>query len=454
VQILEIGEDGEYQSVEVVQGGTLDQGAYQLHQGLQRRIVLSLTHSSGDTLPWEEVTRFRAGHVALLDANGKLSDVDSSQADVPLPLVSPAVIRNNPDGTIHVKLIGQWDSSAHSSILLDRPTVDKYRVQLSLKWEVSSPRATQPMKFAFDVAVQTRPRTWFRQNSLLAQLWHNQRVVHSTASNYSVVLKPTAAKRAGDLWRMDTTGDYISGEELLSGWAPRGVSLIRDFLNARKKQRRVAEIEAARGLFSLSALSPPVKPATSGNDALTEREQALMQRILDLWHTGPSASEIMLLRSNTESPAQGAAFANDVRPGAAHRVPLAATVEVHTKTPAVLKGGWLLSPDPSGTRWIRRYVELRRPYLHMYSNEGDEINAINLTNSRIDAEPQVASLLQRDNVRLEVWAVYATNKAWLFACRNDRERGEWIWAVDRSYVSNGGSSGGRTSPEEEEDDEL
>jgi kinesin family protein 1 len=43
-------------------------------------------------------------------------------------------------------------------------------------------------------------------------------------------------------------------------------------------------------------------------------------------------------------------------------------------------------------------------------------------------------LLQRENLRMEVWAVYAINKAWLFAARNDRERGEWIWAVDRSYV--------------------
>jgi len=446
-QILEIGEDGEYLPVEVVQAGTLDQGAYQLHQGLQRRIVLSLTHSSGDDLRWQDVAGFRAGHVALLDANVRVSDVDHAQRDVSLPLVSPAVVRNNPDGTTHVKLIGQWDSSAHGSLLLDRPTIEKHRVQLSLKWEISSSRVTRPMKFVFGIAVQTRPRTWFRQNSLLAQLWHNQRVVHSTAGNFSVTLKPTAAKCAGDLWRMDTTGEYISGEERLSGWAPRGVSLIHDFINVQKKQRRVAELESARGSLSLSVLSPPVKPAAEEKVAPTPQQQDLARKVLSLWQTRPPASEHMLLRSKTESPAQGAAFASQTSDGTVVQTPLTATVEAHSKTPAVLKGGWLLSPDPSGTRWIRRYVELRRPYLHLYSNEGDEINAINLTNSRIDAEPQVAKLLQRDNVRLEVWAVYATNKAWLFASRNDRERGEWIWAVDRSYAGNGTDSGGRTPSE-------
>ncbi|KAK4545681.1 hypothetical protein LTR36_002635 [Oleoguttula mirabilis] len=454
VQILEIGEDGEYQPVEVVQNSTLDQGAYQLHQGLQRRILLTLTHSSGDTLPWTDVTGLRAGSVHLLDANGKVQDVlDDGQAEVTLPLISPPVIRSNADGTENVKMIGQWDSSAHGSLLLDRPTVEKHRVQLSLRWAVSSHRVAQPMTFAFDVAVQTRPRTWFRQNSLLAQLWHNQRVVHCTAGNYSITLKPMAAKRAGDLWRMDTTGEYISGEEMLSGWAPRGLSLIRDFLQLRKRQKRIAEIEAARGFLSLSVLSPPAKATMSEGEALGERQQALVRKVLSLWKTTPSASEIMLLRSTSGSPEQSDTHLNGHIDGPIEPAPLAAIVESHPKTLALLKGGWLLSPDPTGTRWIRRYVELRRPYLHLYDSNGDELMSINLTNSRIDAEPQVAKLLQRENVRLEVWAVYATNKAWLFACRNDRERGEWIWAVDRSYVSGGSShssEGATTTTDEEE----
>lgn len=438
VQVLEIGEDGTYQPVEVVQKNTLDNGAYQLHQGLQRRVVLHLTHSSGDTLPWEEVTGFRAGQVHLLDKSGKVSDLDSGQADVPLAIVSPPVIRNNDDGTTHVKLIGQWDSSAHGSLLLDRPTVEDYRVQLSLKWQVSSPRTTQPMKFGFDIAVQTRPRTWFRQNSLLAQLWQNTRVVHSSTANYSIALKPTAAKRAGDLWRMDTTGEYISGEEALSGWAPRGISLIRDFIDMKRKQRRIAEIEAAKGVLSLGAYSPPLEPTPASSESLNEQQQALMAKYLEFWRRETPSSLSLLLRSNTASPELKPAQTPATEESPAPQ-PLAAQVERHPKTPTVLKSGWLLTPDHTGTRWIRRFVELRRPYLHLYSSEGDEVGSLNLTNSRIDAEPQVAKLLQRDNVRMEVWAVYGSNRAWLFAARNDRERGEWIWAVDRSYVVGSGS---------------
>ncbi|KAK3639968.1 hypothetical protein LTR56_012142 [Elasticomyces elasticus] len=447
VQVLEIGEDGNYEPVEVVQGSTLDQGAYQLHQGLQRRVVLTLTHNADDALPWQDVTDFRAGNVRLIDHNGTLQDALDATAehDVSLAFVSPPQTRKNADGTTHVKLIGQWDSSAHGSMLLDRPTVEKYRVQLSLKWQVNSSRVAQPMAFAFSFAVQTRPRTWFRQTSLLAQLWHNQRVVHSSAGSFSITLKPGAAKRVGDLWKMDTTSVFVSGEEALSGWAPRGLSLVRDFLAFRKRQRRIAEVEAARGLLSLDVLSPPYGPILAEGEEFGDRRRCLLQRVAELWRTAPSASEIMLLRSQMGTPEQDHASTNNTNKPSL----LAAIVDYHPKTPAALKAGWLLMPDPTGARWVRHFAELRRPYLHLYASDGDEIAALNLTHARIDAEPQVAKLLQRDNMKMEVWAIYATDKAWIFACRDEREAAEWIWAVDRSD----GGSGGHAD-ELYEDDEL
>lgn len=465
VQVLEIGEDGEYAPVEVVQANTLDQGAYQLHQGLQRRIVLMLSHFSGDTMPWIDVSGLRVEDVRLLDADGKVQDRDSSQTAVVLSLISPPVIRSNADGTEHVKIVAQWDSSAHGSMLLDRPaTLDRHRVQLSLRFDITSHRVPDPLPFTFPVAVQTRPRTWFRQHSLLAQLWHNQRVVHSTAACFEIRLKPAPAKRAGDLWRMDTTQVYVSGEEMLSGWAPRGISLIRDFVSQRKKQRRIAEIEAARGGLKVGWLEAPVQPAAVATAPWDARQKMLVEKVLASWRSAPSVGEIMLLRSQTGTPdstsmpppQSGGDNETERRQHAAP--PLTAVIEHHVKTPSVLKSGWLLAPDAAGARWIRRFAELRRPYLHLYSAEGDEMHAVNLTNARIEVEPEVGRLLRRPDARLSVWAVYAVNQAWLFAARDDRGRAEWIWAVDRCFgVGSGSSSGGLLELEEGEggmDDEL
>ncbi|KAK5117600.1 hypothetical protein LTR62_005022 [Meristemomyces frigidus] len=442
VQVLEIDEEGKYEAVEVVQRDTLDQGSYQLHQGLQRRVVVTLTSCAGAALPWSSVGSLKAGTVRLVGEDGLVQDADAAQSDVLLPLLSPALIRTLGDGSTLVKMTGQWDSSAHGSLLLDRPTGERYRVQLSLSWEVTSARTTQPMHFSFDLALQTRPRTWFRQNSLLSQLWHNQRVVHSTAQTFAITLKPGVVKRAGDLWKLDTMHVPVAGEEVLDGWAPRGLSLVRDFLEHRKRLRRVAELEAARGWLSLDALSSPARAVVAEGDEYSDRQKDLLTRMLELWQTTPSASELMLLRSQNATP--------DLEPNGtlSQSTRLSATVDPHTKHPTILKSGWLLSPsttpltttndttEPS-PRWIRRYAELRKPYMHLYSTAGDEIIAINLTNSRIDREPQVAKLLRRPEGRMAVWAIYATGQAWLFGVRDERERGEWIWGVDRCFGGEG-----------------
>lgn len=87
----------------------------------------------------------------------------------------------------------------------------------------------------------------------------------------------------------------------------------------------------------------------------------------------------------------------------------------------------MLSPDESNRRWIKRYVELRPPYLHIYAvPEGDEINTANLTHARIDARPSFERLLHRPHV----WAVYAEQNTLLFSARTEVDKSEWIFRVD------------------------
>lgn len=63
--------------------------------------------------------------------------------------------------------------------------------------------------------------------------------------------------------------------------------------------------------------------------------------------------------------------------------------------------------------------------------------AINLTNCRIDHEPQVAKLLKRD----VLFAVYAPHNTYVFAPKTERERIEWILAIDKTHF-------GREVPDE------
>jgi len=301
------------------------------------------------------------------------------------------------------------------------------------------------MVFSLDLCMQIRGRSYMRTTSMFMQLWNATRVIHSTVGIFAVGIRPTSVKRATDLWRMNTKDDYVKGEEELLGWTPRGVSLVRDFMSTEKRRRRIAEIEIARSVLSTKALT--TFPSSTFTTTYDSRQKELLERAITLWKTKKAPAEIILNPTNLEPPTNGAAFA----PQASSPSPtpsLQATVRFVPKNPNLLKGGYLLMPDQSNTKWVRRYVELRKPYLHIYSvPEGDELNAINLGNSRIDHSPQIARLLAHGTQQLStcVWAVFAKSNTYLFRARNEREKIEWILRIDQSYFS----SSGDETPEEQ-----
>ncbi|KAF2675124.1 kinesin family protein [Microthyrium microscopicum] len=440
VQFHEISEFGDYQPVEVVQLTAMDGGAFQLHQGLQRRIVISLTHSSGKEFQWKDITTLRMGRINLLDQAGKASDIDTPQPDVPLKVVSPPAVRENADGTNNVTIICQWDSSIHASPLLDRATAERHRIQGTLSWNVMCANLQNPLSFSLDVVVQIRSRSYSLQNSMLQSLLGTQRIVHSIVGNFIVSVQPTSAKRATDLWRMNTQHDYVKGEEALYGWTPRGISLVQDFIKAQKQMQRVVEVETARSVLSLDSLTlDTTNGAPEADEPLTSGQIALLQKSVELWIKRPEGTDLVLSKENIEPPEQGVAFATPTDPTSQPR--LAGSVRFLPKNPSLLKGGYLLCPDETSSKWVRRYVELRRPYLHVYSvPEGDEINAINLSNSRVDHDPQLALLLRRAGANV-VWAVFAPHNSFLFKARSERDKIEWILKIDESYFSSTSASG-------------
>ncbi|KAH8429714.1 kinesin-3 motor protein uncA [Aspergillus melleus] len=463
MQILELAETGEYLPVEVVQSSSLDVGTYQLHQGLQRRVLVNLTYSSTESLPWDNLNHIRAGSVRLLDPWGKIPDQDLQTPDVPLKFVQEPMVKDNADGTSNVTLIAQWDSSLHGSLLLDRVTADKYRVQVTVRWDLISSRLQDPVSFDVDLTLQIQSRTYVRPQSMFKQFFNSTRIVHSTVRMFSLAVRPVSAKRAADLWRMNTQNDYVKGEELLTTWSPRKVSLVRDYIAARKRRRRVAELNAAKGALSASSLvaSPPRSGRSTPlrSQENSERKAKLLRKYVELWTTKTDPIEAILVRSNTEPPDGGAAFASRTQPSsgddsssisdeASLKPRFIATIQTLPKNASSSKNGYLLTPDDTNSHWVRRFVELRRPYLHVYSvPDGDEINAINLRHSRVDHAPDFARLLDGPGARGDngsspkgrpnVFAVYGAQNTFLFAARTEAQKVEWILKIDESYFSHG-----------------
>ncbi|KAI9167599.1 Kinesin-like protein unc-104 [Paramyrothecium foliicola] len=548
IQISELNENGEYEAVEVAQTSELDLGTFQLHQGLQRRLSISISHSSGDALPWGDVTAVRVGKIQLVDTAGKTPDMASNEPEVALKLVSNPIFRENANGTRNITVNAQWDSSLHNSLLLDRVTADKYRVQMTVSWEISSEKLAEPMKFSQKVCVQIMSRAFVRQTSVFSSLFQNVRFVRSSTGIFTVTMRPAPIKRIGDLWRANSQHDYVKGEENLTSWTPRGVSLVSDYIIARKKRRRIAEIGAMQSVLNAlgvngtdseavkevreASASPELKPIIPNDDDLLndtpdtsqapsideelveeheeetvkveneeqdgedglahekpeydERQAELLERCLKLWQKFPDPLTKILAPANTAPPVNGIAPESSLPPT------LITTIIRVPKNPKVLKGGYLLIPNSESTRWVKRFVELRRPYLHIHSaTDGDEVALVSLRNSRVDSQPGVLGLLhgpddydapqgtnsgtdftpghrrtasgrvistvwtgtgqsssgpgiQRLSERMQsaVFAIYGTDNTWLFAARSERDKMDWIFRIDQTYMSNGGSASG------------
>ncbi|KAL4771601.1 hypothetical protein BDW60DRAFT_223303 [Aspergillus nidulans var. acristatus] len=458
LQVLEMTETGDYLPVEVVQNSPTEVGTYQLHQGLQRRISVNLTYSSTEALPWDDLTNIRVGSVRLLDPWGKIPDQDLQTPDVPLKFIQEPMVKDNADGTSNITLVGQWDSSLHNSLLLDRVTAEKYRVQVTVRWDLQSSRLQDPVSFEIDLTLQVQGRTYIRPQSMFKNFFSTTRVVHSTVRMYSVAVRPVSAKRAADLWRMNTQNDYVKGEEFLTKWAPRKVSLVRDYITSRRRRRRIAELNAAKGALSANSLTVTSPPRSGRSTPLRaqepDRRVKLLQKYVDLWTARTDPIDVILIRGNTEPPERGAAFAsrgkspssnntNDNEEQESLSPRFYATVQTLPKNPSASKTGYLLMPDDTYTHWARRFVELRLPYLHIYSvPDGDEINAINLRNARVDHAPDFARLLDGPGAdgssqgRPNVFAVYGPQNTFLFAARTEAQKVEWILKIDDTYFSN------------------
>ncbi|GAM90512.1 hypothetical protein ANO11243_085560 [Dothideomycetidae sp. 11243] len=446
VQIQEIGEDGTYQPIEVMQNNPMDGGAFQLHQGLQRRIVIEMTSTSGARVPWTGVSGARVGRLQLIDGSGKVTDMNNGQVDVPLSIVETPIIRTNRDYATNMRLVGQWDSGAHASLLLNRPTAEGLRVKMTLCWEMESVKLAKALPITMDLSVQMRSRSYVRPQSLLSSLWTSERVVRSSTAVFSLTIKPLASRKVEDLWRLGTQDTYVKGEELLESWSPRGVSLVRDYMDMYKRRQRASIVDTYRRAHDIE--SPidevPSQPLRRINDdELSESQRSLMKKSLDLWQSFPDSSAQILSQTNTEAPASGAPPRPRPTRESSYSPPaqLSAIARSVPKNPTVLKSGLLLCPSADHSRWERRLVELRQPYLHVYSGaSGDQLAAVNLARSRVDRDPALPPGLQRAG-RVAVFALYAATKAYLFAARDEAERADWIWGFDRCYYAESSEEG-------------
>ncbi|KZV94023.1 kinesin-like protein [Exidia glandulosa HHB12029] len=422
--VSEMGADGQYQPVPVVSAGALDPGSFTLHQGLQRRLSLTLTSNSGKQLPWTSVTRLKVGHVRLLDPKGRVHE-SASKDLYELKFAKQQSVEFKPDGTGTLTLDAVWDSSVHDTPLLNKVTASNQRVLLQVSWYLDVDTCAEPVHFSMDMAITMQSRD-ARPPSKFLSVFGSTKLLSKTSAFFNLKLTPPLTRSPKDLWRLDTSEKYVRGEEILAAWRPRGISVVEDYVKLVATERRAADVRAITAILGTMTLRGP-------QENVWRDDEKLISKTLGLWQRRNGHCGEIVLRQKSEDTTNGDVpdFLVPLLPrseGPAD-VKLVGQSRIMARSDgATKKGHLMILLDATENVWEKRWFVLRRPYLHMYarSNELDEVGVISLAGAKVEYDPTMDDLFGRKHM----FTLFTPSNSHALAAPNAKEVAAWAIKLD------------------------
>ncbi|XP_050163691.1 kinesin-like protein KIF1A isoform X5 [Myiozetetes cayanensis] len=309
-EICELEANGDYiPAVVDHRGGMPCHGTFLLHQGIQRRITVTLVHETGSLIRWKEVRELVVGRIR------NTPEADESLIDpniLSLNILSSGYIHPSQDDRISLgndtrtfyQFEAAWDSSMHNSLLLNRVTPYREKIYITLSAYIEMENCTQPAVITKDFCMvfysrdaklpaSRSIRNLFGSGSLRAsERYRDAPAFWGQASPHpgtGVVLSSSSLGEITGVWEwgrasnasslfahsnrvtgvyelslcrvadagspgmqrrrrrvLDTSVAYVRGEENLAGWRPRSDSLILDHQWELEKLSLLQEVEKTR----------------------------------------------------------------------------------------------------------------------------------------------------------------------------------------------------------------
>ncbi|UJR32870.1 hypothetical protein I4U23_020331 [Adineta vaga] len=319
-EIFELSPTGEYAAVTVDHSDDVPcSGRFILHQGIQRRIGITLCHESGSELIWKDVQEVVVGRI-----RGQRDSVfDESDGQVlSLNIISAHYIQKHHDERTFYHFEVAWDSSLHNSLLLNRCTSSGSSVYLTISSYLEIENSFQPAIVTKDLCLVLYPRGGDSTSRIRSSLKNFFMATNSTLSSmteslnehanrvsavYEIKLRRATPMNAAiqdpsavspGLQRrqrkiVDTSKIYVRGEEMLEGWRPRSDSLILEHQEDLEKLFKIECVEYTKHFLLVKNRldNPLTSPSDNSPDklkyalqpidpskALDERQQNLVRR--------------------------------------------------------------------------------------------------------------------------------------------------------------------------------
>ncbi|XP_006875263.1 PREDICTED: kinesin-like protein KIF1A isoform X1 [Chrysochloris asiatica] len=253
-EICELEANGDYiPAVVDHRGGMPCMGTFLLHQGIQRRITVTLLHETGSHIRWKEVRELVVGRIR------NTPETDESLIDpniLSLNILSSGYIHPAQDDRTFYQFEAAWDSSMHNSLLLNRVTPYREKIYMTLSAYIEMENCTQPAVVTKDFCMVFYSRDAKLPASRSIRNLFGSGSLRASESNrvtgvYELSLSHVADAGSPGMQRrrrrvLDTSVAYVRGEENLAGWRPRSDSLIVDHQWELEKLSLLQEVEKTR----------------------------------------------------------------------------------------------------------------------------------------------------------------------------------------------------------------
>ncbi|XP_066059269.1 kinesin-like protein KIF1B isoform X13 [Chamaea fasciata] len=258
-EISELEPTGEYIPAIVDHTGGLPcQGTFLLHQGIQRRITVTIIHEKGSELHWKDVRELVVGRIR------NKAEVDEAAVDAILSLniISAKYLKSSHSSNrTFYRFEAVWDSSLHNSLLLNRVTPYGEKIYMTLSAYLELDHCIQPAVITKDVCMVfysrdakiSPPRSL---RNLFGSSYSRSPDSNRVTGIYELSLCKMADTGSPGMQRrrrkvLDTSVAYVRGEENLAGWRPRGDSLILEHQWELEKLELLHEVEKTRHFLLL-----------------------------------------------------------------------------------------------------------------------------------------------------------------------------------------------------------
>nr|XP_055058331.1 kinesin-like protein KIF1A isoform X10 [Misgurnus anguillicaudatus] len=253
-EICELEANGDYiPAVVDHRGGMPCHGTFLLHQGIQRRITVTIAHETGNDIEWKEVKELVIGRIR------NTPEADETIIDpniLSLNILSSGYIRPSYDDRTFYRFEVAWDSSMHNSLLLNRVTPYGEKIYITLSAYLEMENCTQPTVITKDFCMVFYSRDAKLPASRSIRNLFSTGAFRPSESNrvtgvYELSLCHLADIGSPGMQRrrrrvLDTSVAYVRGEENLAGWRPRSDSLILDHQWELEKLSLLQEVEKTR----------------------------------------------------------------------------------------------------------------------------------------------------------------------------------------------------------------